>query len=326
MEAIQSTTKATANQVVKNETPATPSNSSTEFDATLTNLLGGTPADKVSEEALFSALVQQRIGQKFGEETQKEFENVLKGQKDLLRKPDGFVPLEDATKSALRSLSAAGKLKAEDVDAIYSEAFAAAQLDNDTSALFDDRGGSGDHTVAVSTLEQALLSSRLKIEKFDAGTETPQKRSVSEASYSLGGTAGASSTLPAGFLYKPVSDSDGKVAVLLPPGLAGLASSVRLVGPTGEELETGRFTGNGNGGRDHFRFSKPGSAYPDGASVEVLLKTGEILRYLIAETSDRQEGGSASSSTNSTPSRSSSEATDQQRESDRNNSSADLSL
>jgi hypothetical protein len=98
-----------------------------------------------------------------------------------------------------------------------------------------------------------------------------------------------------GFLFKPVSDSDGKLAVLLPSQLAGLVKAVTLVGPNGEILEKGRYTGNGNGGRDHFRFSKTGGSYPDGLSVQVTMMNDEIVRYIIGETSERNENLSSDS-------------------------------
>ena len=105
--------------------------------------------------------------------------------------------------------------------------------------------------------------------------------------------AGSSSELAStGFLFKPISDSDGKLAILLPPKLAGMVAGVRLIGPSGEVLESGRFSGNGNGGRDHYRFSRPGASYPDGLTVELTLKTNELIRYVIDETSERSGGGS----------------------------------
>jgi hypothetical protein len=86
-----------------------------------------------------------------------------------------------------------------------------------------------------------------------------------------------------------VSDSDGKLAVLLPPNLAGLVQSVSLVGANGEVIESGRYAGNGNGGRDHYRFTKPGGQYSDGLSVIATLTNGQLVKYIINETSQRTE-------------------------------------
>ncbi len=305
MEAINKTETSPSNQPVAPATPeasqAPAAGKSSEFDTTLRSLVRPDQANKVSEEDLFSALVQERIKKLKGDETLKEFQGMLQTSQNSMTKADGFIPMEDAAKAALIELRAAGKLTEEEADSIYSQAFAGAQLDENENALFDSRGGKGDPTIAVATLEQALLSSRVTIEEYDKGTKTAPKRSLEEASNGKVATSGAVSgmTGDAGFLFKPVSDSDGKLAVLLPPRLTGLAQSVRLLSPSGEVLETGRYSGNGNGGREHFRFTKPGAGYPDGLTVEVTLQGGSIVRYIIEETSQRNEGGSGSSGVSS---------------------------
>ena len=315
MEAIKKTEKTPSNQPIAPTTPQAPqapaAGKASEFDTTLRALVRPDQANKVSEEDLFSALVQERIKKLKGEETLKEFQGMLQTSQDEMKKADGFIPMEDATKAALLKLRESGKLTDEEADSIYSQAFAGAQLDDNENALFDSRGGKGDPTVAVATLEQALLSSRVTIEEYEKGTKTAPKRSLEEASNgkSAGSAAGSGMTGDAGFLFKPVSDSDGKLAILLPPRLTGLADSVRLLSPSGDVLETGRYSGNGNGGREHFRFTKPGAGYPDGLTVEVTLKGGSIVRYIIEETSERNEGGGSSSGTDSSSSGSESSST-----------------
>lgn len=59
---------------------------------------------------------------------------------------------------------------------------------------------------------------------------------------------------PQGFLWKPVSDSTGTLAVLVPEN--GGHGGCIVNG------DSGKFTGTGNGGRAHYRFGKPGGAYP----------------------------------------------------------------
>lgn len=300
MEAIRKTQTTSSNQQVVPQpgdaSQAPEKGTSSEFDKTLRLLVGSERANQVSEEDLFAALVQERIKNLKGEEHLKEFQSVLQSSQQSLKKHDGFIPMEDATKAALMQFRTAGKLTSEETDSIYSQAFAAAQLDSDVNALFDSKGGKGDTSIAVASLEQALLSSRVSINEYDSGKKTAPKRSVEEASngrpISAGGVATTSSD--SGFLFKPISDSDGKLAILLPPRLTGLAQGVRLMSPSGELLETGRYSGNGNGDREHFRFTKPGGGYPDGLTVEVLIKGGEIVRYTIDETSERNEGGTYS--------------------------------
>jgi hypothetical protein len=298
MEAIQGLFKALSSQVVGAKSGSVNSTAEAgDFDATLKSLLSSDPAKKVSEEELFSGLVQERIKKTKGDEGLKEFQTLLEQSKGSHKKADGFIAHEDATKEALKAFQAAGKLTQEETDSIYSQAFAAAQLDENKEALFDDRGGPNDPTMAVAAMEQALLLSKAMIQKFDDGTEKAPSRTVSEATVGKGMHVGGghSEAGSSGFLFKPVSDSDGKLAVLLPSQLAGLVKAVTLVGPNGEILEKGRYTGNGNGGRDHFRFSKTGGSYPDGLSVQVTMMNDEIVRYIIGETSERNENLSSDS-------------------------------
>lgn len=301
MEAIQGTSQTPSNQGVQPSQPQpTPTSGSSEFETTLKGLLTPDSANKVSEEELFAALVQERLGKTKGQDALEEFQDIFTACKEKLKKPDGFVPVEDAAKQALVEFAAAKKISAEEADSIYSQSFAAAQLDDNKEVLFDNRGGGDDPTIAVASMEQALLLSRAVVDQIDSGAITAPKRSVTEptvtkAAFVGGSTSEVTPGGEAGFLFKPVSDSDGKLAVLLPSRLAGLVKGVTLVGPNGDILETGRYSGNGNGGRDHYRFTKPGGQYPDGLTVQATLITGEVVKYIIKKTSERMEGGNSSS-------------------------------
>lgn len=292
--------------VTTSGTTAPPSGPASEFDKTLKLVLKGDSANKVSEEDLFSGLVQERIGKLKGQDALKKFQEVLAQSKQSMTKPDGFVPVEDATKDALRKCRDSGLLSAEETDRIYSQSFAAAQLDDNKEALYDNRGGGNDPTIAVALLEQALLSSRARVETFDAGTEAAPLRSVDEASAGkmtpkVASSPTSSEGTNAGFLYKPTADTNGKLVVLLPSYLAGQIEKVTLYDPAGKLIETGKYSGNGNGGRDHYRFTKPGSEYPDGLKIEVSLSTGKVVTYTIKESSERSENNKPDG-TPSTPS------------------------
>lgn len=71
---------------------------------------------------------------------------------------------------------------------------------------------------------------------------------------------------PVGFLWKPISDSTGKLAVLYPENLG---RGCTVAG------ESGRDGGVGNGDRWHARFSKPGAAYGD--NVPCVCPFGTII-------------------------------------------------
>ena len=101
----------------------------------------------------------------------------------------------------------------------------------------------------------------------------------------LGGTVDGTG----GFLYKPTSDSDGNLVVLTPERMAGNVASVVVRGPDGSVLATGRPAGNGNGGRDHFRFDKPGSSLPPNVTIEVKLRDGTTSSYPIGNPSLRYD-------------------------------------
>ena len=278
--------------VTTSSTPSTKAPTSTEFTGFLTGVLTPDPANKVNEEDLFSAIVQERVKSAKGDDSFKKFQETLTQTKDSMKRPDGSVPVEDATKAALIKAREAGLITKEEADKIYSEAFAAAQLDDNKEILYDGRGGGSDPTIAVAAMEQALLLSGGMIEKFNDGSLKATIRSVEETNdskmamvpgqHSESGGSG-------GFLYKPVSDNTGKLVVLMPSKLAGMISGVKIYDPAGNILESGRYTGNGNGGRDHYRFKKTGAAYPDGLVVEATLTTGDTVRYRIGETSRRTE-------------------------------------
>jgi hypothetical protein len=292
MESVKSTSQTTSQQGVAAPTP-TPSASSgnAEFDKTLKVVLGEDPAKKVSEEDLFSALVLERFQKTKGADGAAKFKELVAAKSNDMRKADGYVPIEDATKAAIIEARQSGLVSKEEADNIYSQAFAAAQLDDNKGALFDGRGDANDATIAVASMEQALVSSRGMLEKFDAGSEAPTLRSVDEASNGKGAVLipGAPTGADQGFLYKPTSESDGKLVVLLPSRLSGLVAGVQLFDPAGKLLDAGRYSGVGNGGREHFRFSQSGGSYPDGVKVEVSLKTGEKVSYVINDSGSRTE-------------------------------------
>ena len=106
---------------------------------------------------------------------------------------------------------------------------------------------------------------------------TPQPRQIGQ------------SLIPAtgNFLWKPQSDKDGKLAILLPTEFVGKVASVSVVGPNGETTASGKYAGVGNGEREHYRFSKSGGDFADGSSVLIKMKDGSTKSILIKDTSAR---------------------------------------
>lgn len=93
------------------------------------------------------------------------------------------------------------------------------------------------------------------------------------------------------FLWKPVSDSDGKLAILLPSSLD--AQSVSVSGPNFNETvnQGGRQGGRGNGQRQHFRYSKPGTDMQGPVQVSIQLTGGGSKTITINNPAKRNEGG-----------------------------------
>jgi len=65
------------------------------------------------------------------------------------------------------------------------------------------------------------------------------------------------------FLFKPVSEK-GSLVVLTPTALKGKIAGVEIIDSNGKVLESGNYTGQGNGDRGHFRFRNKGNAYAGG--------------------------------------------------------------
>lgn len=75
-------------------------------------------------------------------------------------------------------------------------------------------------------------------------------------------------------MWKPISEGDGNLVILLPPNLTGNVAGVVVFHEGSGQTVTGRYTGVHNGGREHFRFLQPGAAYGEGLTVTAQLKSG----------------------------------------------------
>ncbi len=91
-----------------------------------------------------------------------------------------------------------------------------------------------------------------------------------------------------GFLWKPISESDGNLVILLPSQYTGVATGCHVANAAGDLIETGHYTGDGNGNRQHYRFGQPGSAYGTDLYVVAYTPTGNI-HWQVANGSERTE-------------------------------------
>lgn len=85
-----------------------------------------------------------------------------------------------------------------------------------------------------------------------------------------------------GILWKPVSDSDGKLAVLLKPSYG--KPSVRVLDMSQRTLETGRFVYYSNPDRATYRFGRSGGSFPRPCLLQVGGQT-----FLVPDGSKRYE-------------------------------------
>jgi hypothetical protein len=99
------------------------------------------------------------------------------------------------------------------------------------------------------------------------------------------GVTGASG----GFLWKPASESNGDLVVLIPSQYTGSISTVFIAQPNGTVVEVGSYRGNYNGNRAHYWFSHPGSYYGSGIYVVADLEDGTTVNWYIANGGSRTE-------------------------------------
>ena len=95
---------------------------------------------------------------------------------------------------------------------------------------------------------------------------------------------------PLGFVWKPISENDGNLVILLAPRPSG--SPVRALSIFGSfGIEVGTYVGltNPEGSRPTFRFSKPGCFY----GTRILIETGDSVseRQTIPVGCNRYDGG-----------------------------------
>jgi hypothetical protein len=140
----------------------------------------------------------------------------------------------------------------------------------------------------MADLESALLSARACLSGEisaavgeEASSSTQESSTVAPEGNVIDGTDG--------FLFKPESDGEGKLVVLLPANLAYSVESLILKDEDGNEIERGEPSGYANGGREHFRFDKAGDEYPDNLTVEITLSDGTTKEYVIPDPSQRYD-------------------------------------
>ena len=266
-----------------------------------------TPAKRINEQEGYAVLIHRALKGIDGALASR-FERDLKPATEAYKKNHGDLNLFKIADRLMRQYTREKLISQETYRKIRDDAFGKSQLDSNRTLLSSVRAAdakSGDTPVrALSTfyrkIEENPAASAEEIAQFRASEaaisvekwrEKRRSAATHAATIDASNKTEISSAIPNGFLWKPQSDSDGKLVVLLPASLNTdtVASLTIRDSKTGEILETGRFAGVGNGSRLHFRFSKSGENFPDGAVVEISLFHGEPLRIAINETAQRTE-------------------------------------
>jgi hypothetical protein len=91
-----------------------------------------------------------------------------------------YIAHEDAARMALRDFRDGGSLTIEEADKVHSEAFGAAQLDDNDSALYDDIGGAGDLTFAALDTAEAIALAKAKLEQYSSGELSATHRALDD--------------------------------------------------------------------------------------------------------------------------------------------------
>ena len=263
------------------------SSSVSSFAAILNGYLQPDENNQVNEEQLFAAVIGERVADLKGSDVEEKYREFLQSEKTF--HANGAPPEEETARSALKALAEAGFLTMEEAEQIHAEAFQAAQLDDNTDALYDGIGSSYDNTIAVMLVESAIESAQNRIDSFEAGEDAGRLSLDIESDLPTTSTSTAEGTTsyPPGFVFKPVAERDGHLAVLLPSSMAGSAQEINIVDESGQVIEHGDSYGIYEDGRPLFRFSRPGSGYPDGMGLEIVMGDGQVEKYVIPDPSRR---------------------------------------
>jgi hypothetical protein len=148
--------------------------------------------------------------------------------------------------------------------------------------LVDSISGSDDDDATATAQTEALPRKDVSTDtktgtKTVTKTETtPVTKPTTTDTSSYPGVAGN------GILWKPVSDSTGKLAVLLAPSYG--VPQVRVLDTNKKVLDTGKFVYKSNPNRATYRFAKAGREFPK----PCLLQVGSKI-FKVADGSKRYE-------------------------------------
>jgi hypothetical protein len=263
---------------------------------------------KLSEAQLFGAVMLEKVAGHTSAENLAEYKKGFRQAKKQIRESTGERGVVEAALTSLKNLVKNGKISADCAKVIRNEAWTLSQLDQDSSKI-STRKDSKQAVVCKSEGVERYMELNAKYEKgeielYDFSkvadlSKGPKVEIANKLVDYKGGVGsveqvqgarqdfGSSPIYQKGFLFKPFSDSTGKLAILTPPSLTGQVKSVAVVG--NGAVENGSYGGVGNGYREHFRFNRSGPAYGENAVVLVTLRDNSQHRVVIPNPSLRYE-------------------------------------
>ncbi len=94
---------------------------------------------------------------------------------------------------------------------------------------------------------------------------------------------------PGGYVFKPISESDSKLVILINAKYVDIAGHLSLLKENGEFIEKGLFWGPTNGDRPTYRFKKPGKDYPSNIWVRADFTDGTHKFWFVPNPSQRYD-------------------------------------
>jgi hypothetical protein len=227
-------------------------NAHSELVTFLNALIGGAEATSVNEEQLFASIIYDRISSVKGESLANEYDALLETKMAEHTRADGFIYVEEAARAALKELESSGKLTTEEAETIHAQAFQAAQLDDNTSVLWDSRGT----TMSVAPTATAMEKVLAMLLKFDSGELDSGRMSLS---------------------YQQDQSSDEAAAASAATAASGSASGTSAAGSSGGYTESATYTSYGvrNGGRQAWRIPESGPDF--GSKLKVVFEDGHTV-------------------------------------------------
>lgn len=133
---------------------------------------------KINEEQLFAGIVEERVKVTMGVDIAKKFHERFELAMSRIGSKANVV--ENAVRRALKFMVKSDLLSQKQALKIHSEAFAAAQIDDNKTLLFDSIGGGADKTVAVKEMNRAVEVAIERLNAYDSGKVRPQEREMTE--------------------------------------------------------------------------------------------------------------------------------------------------